>query len=52
MSAIATNGIDASHSMSTVDDINMFQAARRNGRRNAIGDLGVQLTQGKNKMFE
>lgn len=33
----------------TDDDNNLFQAARRNGRRNAFGDLGEQILQGKKK---
>lgn len=33
----------------TDDDNNLFQAARRNGRRNAFGDLGEQILQGKKR---
>jgi hypothetical protein len=48
MSAAATsNSNNTSNSISEVDDVNMFQAARRNGRRNALGDLGEQLAQGE-----
>jgi hypothetical protein len=48
MSAASTiNDSNASNSMSEVDDVNMFQAVRRNGRRNALADLGEQIVQGK-----
>jgi hypothetical protein len=50
MSASATattNNSNTSNSISEVDDVNMFQAARQTGRRNALGDLGEQLVQGK-----
>jgi hypothetical protein len=47
MSATASNNSNTSNSISEVDDINMFQAARRNGRRNALPDLGEQISQGK-----
>jgi len=47
MSATASNNSNTSNSISEVDDINMFQAARRNGRRNALADLGEQLSQGR-----
>ena len=48
MSAAATsNSNNTSNSISEVDDVNMFQAARRNGRRNALGDLGESLAQGE-----
>jgi hypothetical protein len=49
--ASAINESNASNSMSEVDDVNMFQAARRNGRRNALGDLGEQVAQGKFFLF-
>jgi len=45
--ASAINESNASNSMSEVDDVNMFQAARRNGRRNALADVGEQVVQGK-----
>jgi len=45
--AATTNNNNTSNSMSEVDDVNMFQAARRNGRRNALGDVGEQLAQGE-----
>jgi hypothetical protein len=44
--ASATDNSNTSNIISEVDDVNMFQAARRNGRRNALGDLEEQLTQG------
>ena len=47
MSAAASDNNTSSNSMSEVDDVNMFQAARRNGRRNALADFGEQLMQGK-----
>jgi hypothetical protein len=48
MSAAATdNSTNTSNSISEVDDVNMFQAARRNGRRNALADLGEQVAQGE-----
>ncbi|CAF1481969.1 unnamed protein product [Adineta steineri] len=44
--ASASSSTDKSfNSIPEVDDINMFQAARRNGRRNALADLGEQLSQ-------
>ena len=50
MSATATASSSSSGSsasaISEVEDVNMFQAARRTGRRNALGDLGEQLAQG------
>ncbi|CAF0800125.1 unnamed protein product [Adineta ricciae] len=45
MSTSASNTTNPSNSTSEVDDINLFQAARRNGRRNALADLGEQLSQ-------
>ena len=45
MSATANNST-ASNTISTVDDVNLFQAARKNGRRNALGDVGEQALQG------
>jgi hypothetical protein len=33
--------------ISEAEDVKMFQAARRNGRRNALGDLSEQLAQGE-----
>jgi hypothetical protein len=49
MSAIATNTSATSETacpISESEDMKMFQAARRAGRRNALADLGEQLTQG------
>ena len=43
----STNNTNTSNLISEVDDVNMFQAARRGGRRNALGDLGEQILQGK-----
>jgi hypothetical protein len=52
MSATATtNNNNSLNSIPEVDDANMFQAARRNGRRNALGDLGEQLLQGKLSVY-
>ncbi|UJR08970.1 hypothetical protein I4U23_013221 [Adineta vaga] len=45
MSASTSNTNNSSNSVSEVDDINLFQAARRNGRRNALADLGEQISQ-------
>ena len=42
-----TAAANNNNSISEVDDVNMCQAARRNGRRNALGDLGEQLVQGE-----
>ena len=47
----ADNGNNTSNSISEVDDVNMFQAARRGGRRNALADLDEQLTQGELCIF-
>lgn len=43
-----SNGASAepAGSISEAEDVKMFQAARRAGRRNALGDLGDQLAQG------
>ncbi len=41
------NTAEAIASISEAEDMKMFQAARRNGRRNALGDLSEQLAQGK-----
>jgi hypothetical protein len=43
----AINNNSTSNSLSEVDDVNMFAAARRNGRRNALADVGAQMIQGK-----
>jgi hypothetical protein len=51
MSASASSNSSTATSMSEADDANMFQAARRSGRRNALGDLEEQLTQGKSCFF-
>ncbi|CAF2662457.1 unnamed protein product [Rotaria sp. Silwood2] len=45
MSATGNDYSDTLNSLSTEDDGNMFQAARQNGRRNALADLGTQLAQ-------
>jgi len=42
-----SNTAEAIASISEAEDMKMFQAARRNGRRNALGDLSEQLAQGK-----
>jgi hypothetical protein len=50
MSATAkSNGATAepAGSISEAEDMKMFQAARRAGRRNALGDLADQLAQGE-----
>jgi hypothetical protein len=47
MSATTSANDNNNTSISEIDDVNMCQAARRNGRRNALGDLGEQLIQGK-----
>jgi hypothetical protein len=47
MSATAKSNTEPSSSISESEDMKMFQAARRNGRRNALGDLSEQLAQGK-----
>lgn len=49
--ASATNNSNTANSISEVDDVNMFQAARRNGRRNALADLGEHVIQGNLNMF-
>lgn len=38
---------DDSSLISEDEDMKMFQAARRSGRRNALGDLAEQLPAGK-----
>ncbi|UJR37240.1 hypothetical protein I4U23_029949 [Adineta vaga] len=40
-----SNTTESSNTISEDDDVKMFQAARRTGRRNAMGDLNEQLTQ-------
>ena len=47
MSATAAKYIDTTNSISEDDEVYLFHAARQNGRRNALPDLGTQLTQGK-----
>jgi hypothetical protein len=50
MSATASsnsNKTEPTNSMSDAEDNKMFQAARRTGRRNALGDLSEQLSQGE-----
>lgn len=37
----------AAAAISEAEDMTMFQAARRTGRRNALGDLSEHLAQGK-----
>ena len=49
MSATATSNnatAESASSISEAEDMKMFQAARRTGRRNALGDLADQLAQG------
>ncbi len=41
------NTTESSNSISEADDMKMFQAARRTGRRNAMGDLGEQFIKSK-----
>ncbi len=41
------NPTESHGSISEAEDTKMFQAARRTGRRNALGDLSEQLTQGE-----
>jgi hypothetical protein len=43
----STNTTETVPSISEAEDMKMFQAARRTGRRNALGDLGEQLSQGE-----
>lgn len=38
---------DSANSISETEDMKLFQAARRTGRRNACGDMGDQFSQGK-----
>ncbi len=40
-----SNTTESSNSISEADDKKMFQAARRTGRRNAMGDLSEQFIQ-------
>ncbi|CAF3277985.1 unnamed protein product [Rotaria socialis] len=44
MSATAAQCSDTTNSTSEGDDVYMFHAARQNGRRNALPDLGAQFT--------
>lgn len=41
-----SNSVDTAAAISEAEDMKMFQAARRNGRRNALGDLSEHLSQG------
>lgn len=43
-----SNSVDtaAAAAISEAEDMKMFQAARRTGRRNALGDLSEHLAQG------
>ena len=36
---------DSASAITEAEDMKMFQAARRTGRRNALGDLGEHLSQ-------
>ncbi|CAF2460543.1 unnamed protein product [Rotaria sp. Silwood2] len=50
MSASATSDSNTNETtppISEAEDMKMFQAARRAGRRNALGDLSEQFTQGE-----
>jgi hypothetical protein len=50
MSTTAKNNSNTSetiNSISEAEDMKMFQAARRSGRRNALGDLSEHLAQSK-----
>ncbi|CAF0735915.1 unnamed protein product [Rotaria sordida] len=47
MSASTTSNSNTTEASSMIpedEDLKMFQAARRTGRRNALGDLSEQLT--------
>ncbi|CAF1010482.1 unnamed protein product [Rotaria magnacalcarata] len=44
MSATAANCSDTANAISQDDELYMFHAARQNGRRNALPDLGAQFT--------
>ena len=46
-----SNSVDTAAAISEAEDMKMFQAARRNGRRNALGDLSEHLTQGNPSNF-
>lgn len=39
------NTTDSANTITESEDLNMFQAARRTGRRNALGDLSEHLSQ-------
>lgn len=41
-----SNTTDSANTITESEDLNMFQAARRTGRRNALGDLSEHLSQG------
>jgi len=43
----STNTTETVPSISEAEDMKMFQAARRTGRRNALGDLSEHLSQGE-----
>jgi hypothetical protein len=45
------NAISGQSTMLNIDEINIFQAVRRTGRRNAIGDLGEQIIQGSTHLW-
>lgn len=38
--------VDTAAAISETEDMKMFQAARRTGRRNALGDLSEHIAQG------
>jgi hypothetical protein len=50
MSTTVKNNNNSNETLSTIseaEDMKMFQASRRAGRRNALGDLSEQLAQGE-----
>ena len=47
----SSNVPDSTNQISDAEDTNMFQAARRSGRRNALPDLGEHLFQRKTVDF-
>lgn len=45
-SSNSTTSNDSTNAITEAEDMKMFQAARRTGRRNALGDLSEHLAQG------
>jgi len=41
-----SNTADSANTITESEDLNLFQAARRTGRRNALGDLSEHLSKG------